>query len=94
MRSRIGKTGPSRDEEFLTCEQVITFLLDYLERALPADESREFARHLAICPSCAAYLATYEQTIHLGRETLRRELEADPPPLGGELMRAILESRP
>jgi len=94
MRSRIGKTVRSRGEEFLTCEEVITFLLDYLERELPEDEARHFARHLAICPSCAAYLATYEQSIHLGREALRRELEAEPPSLDGDLVRAILESRP
>lgn len=93
MRSRIGKTVRSRGEEFITCEEVITFLLDYLSRELPADEARSFERHLAICPSCAAYLATYEAAVELGRETLRRELEGDPPPLAGELVRAILLAR-
>ena len=92
MRSRIGKTVRSRGEEFITCEEVITFLLDYLSHELAPDEVHDFERHLALCPSCAAYLATYEQTIRLGRETLRRELEIDPPPLGGELVRAILQS--
>jgi anti-sigma factor RsiW len=94
VRSRIGKTARHRGEEFLTCEEVITFLIDYLSQELAADERRQFERHLALCPSCAAYLATYEQTVRLGRETLRRELESDPPPLGGELVRAILRSRP
>lgn len=93
MRSRIGKTVHSRGEEFITCQEVITFLLEYLSRELPADEAQSFERHLAICPSCAAYLATYEQAVDLGREALRRELEGDPPPLGGELVRAILHSR-
>lgn len=90
MKSRIGKTLVSGGEEFLTCEEVITFLLDYLSQELPSDEQRNFARHLALCPSCAAYLATYERTVELGREALRRELEADPPPLDGELVQAIL----
>ena len=92
MRSRIGKTAHFRGEEFVTCEEVITFLLDYLSRELTPEEARNFERHLAICPSCTAYLATYEQTVQLGREALRRELETDPPPLGGELVRAILQS--
>ena len=93
MRSRIGKTLHSRGEEFLTCEEVLTFLLDYLSRELSPDEQRNFERHLALCPSCAAYLATYEATVQLGREALRRELEADPPPLDSELVRAILQAR-
>ncbi|MBP9826597.1 MAG: zf-HC2 domain-containing protein, partial [Thermoanaerobaculia bacterium] len=56
MRSRIGKTLHSRGEESLTCEEVLTFLLDYLSRELPPDEQGNFERHLALCPSCAAYL--------------------------------------
>ncbi len=93
MRSRIGKTLHSRGEEYLTCEEVITFLLDYLSRELGREERSDFERHLVLCPSCAAYLATYERTVELGREALRRELEADPPPLDSELTRAILLAR-
>ena len=92
MKSRIGKTLVSGGEEFLTCEEVITFLLDYLSREIALEERRDFERHLAICPSCAAYLATYEQTVHLGRKALCEELESHPPELGRELVRAILES--
>jgi anti-sigma factor RsiW len=93
MKSRIGKTVRSRGEEFITCEEVITFLLDYLSQELAPDEQRNFERHLAICPSCAAYLATYEQTVRFGREALQQELEADLPQLDGELVRAILQAR-
>ena len=93
MRSRSGKTVQVRGEELITCEEVITFLLDYLAQELSSDEQRNFERHLAICPSCAAYLSTYEQTVRLGREALRQELEADPPQLGGDLVRAILQAR-
>lgn len=94
MRSRIGKVARSASgEEFLTCEEVITFLLDYLSSELPPDEAREFRRHLAVCPSCAAYLRTYETTVTLGREALYREIATDPPALDGELVRAILAAR-
>ncbi len=94
MKSRIGKTVRSRGEEFITCEEVITFLLDYLSQELPSDGQLNFERHLAICPSCAAYLATYEATVRLGREALREELESRPPELGSDLVRAILQARP
>ena len=90
MKSRIGKIARHRGDEFITCEELVTFLLDYLSQELDAEERREFERHLAVCPSCAAYVATYEQTVKLGRETMRWELEADPPPLDGELVQAIL----
>ena len=90
MKPRIGKIARHRGDEFITCEELVTFLLDYLSQELDAEERREFERHLAVCPSCAAYLATYERTVELGREALRRELEADPPPLDGELVQAIL----
>jgi anti-sigma factor RsiW len=94
MKSRIGKIAHVRGEEFITCEEVITFLLDYLSQELPADERQNFARHLVVCPSCAAYLATYEATVRLGREALRQELESRPPELGSDLVRAILQARP
>ncbi len=93
MRSRIGKIVHHRGEELITCEEVITFLLDFLSQELAPDEARSFERHLAICPSCAAYLATYEQAVHLGREALRRELASAPPELDGELVQAILQAR-
>ena len=94
MRSRIGKTVVSGGEEFLTCEEVITFLLDYLSRETSIRTRRATSSVTSrCCPSCAAYLATYEQTVRLGRAALREELESHPPELGGELVRAILESR-
>lgn len=94
MKSRIGKTVEYRGEEFVTCEEVITFLLEYLTRDLPPEEENEFERHLAICPSCVAYVKTYKQAVHLGRVALRDESpDAKPPELGAELVRAILSAR-
>ncbi|MEO8195372.1 MAG: zf-HC2 domain-containing protein [Thermoanaerobaculia bacterium] len=93
MRSRIGKTAHYRGEEFITCQEVITFLLEYLSKDLSPEEEQHFERHLAICPSCVAYLKAYRQTVHLGRVALRREVDAKPPELGVELVRAILQAR-
>lgn len=93
MKSRLGKILEYRGEEFVTCEEVITFLLDYLSRELEAEEESSFERHLAICPSCVAYLKTYKQSIHLGRVAMRRETDERPPELPVELVRAILAAR-
>lgn len=93
ISSRIGKTVVARGEEYLTCEEIITFLLEYLAKELSADEEREFERHLALCPSCIAYLATYRQTIRLGRIAMRQELAAAPPELAPALVRSILAAR-
>ncbi len=90
MKTRLGKVVHRRGEEFITCEELITFLLDYLSQELPPGEEREFERHLAICPSCVAYLETYRQAVRLGKAALRKESDSPPPELGSELVRAIL----
>ena len=93
MKSRIGKVVTSGGEEYVTCEEVITFLLDYLTRDLTPAEEREFERHLEICPSCVAYLRSYKQAIELGRAALRGADGGKPPELAAELVRAILQAR-
>ncbi len=93
MKSRIGKTAHYRGEEFITCQEVITFLLEYLSKDLTPEEEQHFERHLAVCPSCVSYLKTYKQAVHLGRVAMRGESSAKPPELGLELVRAILEAR-
>ena len=93
MKSRIEKVAVYRGEEYLTCEEVITFLLDYLTKELTPEEEREFERHLAICPSCVAYLRSYRESVRLGRAAVRDEAGGKPPQLAAELVRAILAVR-
>ena len=92
MKSRIGKTVTSKGEEFITCEEVITFLIDYLAQSLPPEESTEFERHLSICPSCVAYLKSYKETVRLSRDAMTGG-NGQPPELAAELVRAILAAR-
>lgn len=76
----------------LNCRQLIEFLAAYLDDELPAEERTAFDTHLSVCPYCRDYLATYRETIHLGRRALAGEsaiLEAVP----GELVDAILAAR-
>jgi anti-sigma factor RsiW len=77
---------------YLPCKEIISFLADYVDAALPADTLAEFERHLAVCPSCVAYLASYRETIRTCRELAKfDESVSDAAP--DELIEAILKSR-
>ena len=105
MERKIDKLCVYEGEEYLACEEVISFLFEYLSDEIAPERAREFERHLAICPSCLAYLESYRATIRLAREQTRSEspvaasstaapLVASPAELAPELVRAILASRP
>ena len=75
----------------MTCRDLIGFLDSYLESELSAVESGRFEAHLAACPDCVNYLASYRLTIALGRAVcVDDELPADVPET---LVQAILAAR-
>jgi anti-sigma factor RsiW len=47
------------------CSEVLSLLVDYLEKRLPPDVHARLERHLGACPACIAYLKTYESTVRL-----------------------------
>lgn len=78
----------------MTCRELIEFLMEYTEGRLAPDVRAEFDRHLSACPSCVAYLETYQQTIALARESLGCGADEQVPgsvPRG--LVNAILDAR-
>jgi anti-sigma factor RsiW len=89
MERKLDQVCLYEGEEYLTCEEVISFLHEYLADEISPARRREFERHLAICDSCVAYLETYRETIRASRELARREAlaVAEPP---AELVAAIL----
>jgi anti-sigma factor RsiW len=76
----------------LTCREFVAFLSEYVEGGLDPDEAARFEAHLAECPDCVAYLESFRETIHLGRECFAEGAE---PPEGApeELVAAILAAR-
>ena len=74
------------DRPYLPCREILGFLADYLGGELPAETRFEFDRHLAVCPSCRAYLASYEETIRMARVAWEEDA-GDPPE---ELVKAIV----
>jgi len=77
----------------VTCRELTEFLDDYLSGVLPEEERQAFNHHLAQCPSCVAYMKTYETSVRLGKAVLGRSEEPLPGDLPEDLVRAILAIR-
>ena len=71
----------------MTCQQLIDFIMSYLDRELPADQRAEFDRHLAVCPPCVNYLRTYERTVLLAKASTNEPVPEEVPE---SLVQAIL----
>ena len=74
----------------ITCQQLIEFISRYRDHELTTLEHAEFERHLAVCPSCVAYLRRYEQTVLLAKASAQDPAPDEIPEL---LVQAILEAR-
>ncbi len=77
------------DRPYLPCTEIIGFLAEYLDGELSAERKFEFDRHMAVCPSCIAYLETYQETIRMARSTVTApQVSIDEAP--EDLIKAIL----
>lgn len=75
---------------YMRCDEVIDFIADYLDQHLPEETLSEFERHLRVCPSCVEFIASYQRTVYLAKESAANPPEEVPE----DLVRAILESVP
>jgi anti-sigma factor RsiW len=80
---------------YITCRQLLDFIYDYLDGALPDEQRAEFERHLSVCPSCVHYLDTYKQTLRISQQALQPSgefddcLDAVPEPLVRSILAAL-----
>ena len=74
----------------LTCQQLIDFLMGYLDGELPPEQKAAFDRHMSGCPSCVDYLKTYEKTVRLAKTCASNSVPEEVPE---SLVQAILEAR-
>ena len=51
----------------IRCRELIEFLMDYVSGELPGGQREEFEKHLRVCPSCVAYVKTYQEAVALGK---------------------------
>lgn len=77
----------------MSCREAIDFLASYLDGELPPQVCAAFDAHLAECPSCVAYLETYQATIRLGKAAYSSPDQPPPADIPQELLQAILAVR-
>lgn len=78
----------------LTCRDFIDFLDDYIAGVQAAEVCAEFERHMGLCPDCADYLKSYQETVRLVGEALSAEqIQAQCESAPDELIRAILAAK-
>jgi anti-sigma factor RsiW len=53
----------SDSAEHITCQEVVELVTDYLETALPADETALFEQHLNFCEGCVWYVHQMRTTV-------------------------------
>jgi anti-sigma factor RsiW len=82
----------SVSDEF-TCRIALELLMDYLDGVLSPTSMAAMDRHLAVCPSCRNYLASYVETVRLTKAELGKgelgKSDAPPEPLPPELFDCI-----
>ena len=77
----------------VTCREFADFIMDYLAGELPPESRAEFNNHLSVCPNCQKYLASYEETVKLGKRAFDDEDSTLPEDVPEELINSILAAR-
>ena len=61
----------------IACAPGVDLLMDYLEGVLSADQRSAIDAHVAGCPRCVAFIASYRATPRILREATATALPAD-----------------
>ena len=77
----------------MKCREFIDLLVDYYDGHLAGDELMNFDQHQQHCHCCAAYAATYGDTIRLGRAACHTPDDAPGDDVPEHLVRRILDAR-
>jgi anti-sigma factor RsiW len=74
-RAVAGIEARSSEDPVLTCRELIDFLAAYLDGELAPEVRALFEAHLSLCPDCVAYVASYRETIRLGKQACEPDAE-------------------
>ncbi len=77
-------------QSYITCQQLIDFIAEYLSGELAPPARQDFERHLAVCGPCINYLRSYRETIRLGKAAFAEPGAPVPADVPEDLIRAIL----
>ena len=77
----------------VTCREFADFMAHYLSGELAPELRQPFDYHLSLCVNCERYLASYRETVALGKRAFDDENAAVPPEVPEDLVKAILAAR-
>ena len=61
----------------MNCESGVKLLMEYLEGTLAADVRATLEAHVAACPRCVAFIASYRETPRLLRDLTAADIPRD-----------------
>ena len=74
----------------IVCRSGVELLMEYMEGALAPDIRAAIEAHVAGCPRCEAFIASYRATPRIVRDATRLEMPAD---LEASLLGALRAAR-
>ena len=77
----------------MTCRDVSEFLSGYLSHELSPDQHAAFEAHVAVCPDCVTYIASYRAAVRLGKAAFPSDDEPASAAVPEALVQAILAAR-
>ena len=77
----------------MTCREFTDFIMDYLSGEIASESRTLFEHHLSLCENCQKYLATYRQSVGLGKRAFDDDSAASPEDVPEDLVKTILAAR-
>ncbi len=77
----------------MRCQELVDFLMAYLDQELAPDVRRVFEDHIGECPPCLAYLDSYRETVRLGQSLCADPDDSVAGEVPEDLVRGILAAR-
>ena len=77
----------------MTCREFADFMMDYLSGELSSEARAEFEYHLSVCTNCRRYLASYEESVKLGKRAFDDDDAAKPAEVPEQFVKAVLAAR-
>ena len=83
----------SQWHKIISTQEMVDFLMAYLDGELPTNQVTEFETHMNVCPPCVDYLNSYKTTVDLGKAACADPDGPVPDAVPDRLVEAILAAR-
>ena len=81
---------PAIDPTAITCQEMESFIDDYLENKLPDTQKDTFDAHIDYCPDCFNFMVNYRNAIRLGKTAYADDYKNSCEKMPENLVEAIL----